>query len=617
MALDEYPDPPMTVPEVDAVTGAVARLVGADSADPRHAGAYAVLRGLLDGTPAAVAVMSPNMRYLYVNPALARMNGLPAEEHLGRTIAEVLPGVEAREEVLWAVMRDGTAREATSSGSTHAGPPGRRWWHGAYHRLEHEGEVVGLVGVLLEVSESRRTQLELDTARRRLAFLDTAATRVGTTLDLVETCEELAELFVAELGDVAAVDVFAVEGANGTPHQPLDLVRMWRAALSHKPGMAAQAAILRQPGENVDYQQGSMVPRALSERSPVVVNRADDEELARQVSSADRVAVFRGVGLHSVVALPLIARGSAIGMVMLARHGAAEAFSPEDVVLARDLARRGALSVDNARRYAHEHDIALALQHALLAAPDAPHPDIELASRYRPAGSSVEVGGDWYDAVALSGGRTLLAVGDVMGHGVAAAVEMSQFRALLRVQARSDLEPHEILAAVDRTSTKAGIERVATCLLVLVDPAARTVTFASAGHLPPLLVGPGEAIELVEMPVGPPLGTGFGGYASVRRSSHPDRVLVMYTDGLVERRGEDIGESLQRLRRAGLTANTPLVRLVDTLIARMITDKPEDDIAVLAARQRQPDGAGETGAGEPRGGAVGGATGVGFGGGWA
>ncbi|MET7299607.1 SpoIIE family protein phosphatase [Embleya sp. NPDC005575] len=585
MALDEYADPPMTVPEVDAVTGAVARLVGANGTDPREAGAYAVLQGLLDGTRAAVAVMSPGLRYLYVNPALARMNGLPAEEHLGRTIGQVLPDVDAQEETLRAVLRDGVAREATSTGITHAGPPDRRWWHGAYHRLEHDGAVVGLAGVILEVSESHRTQMELDTARRRLSFLDAAATRVGTTLDLVETCEELAELFVAELGDVAAVDVFAVEGANGTPHAPQDMVRMWRAALSHRPGMAEQAAILRRPGENVDYQQGSMVPRALSERSPVVVNRVSDEELAREVSSPDRVDIFRSVGLHSIVALPLVARGSAIGMVTLARHGTAQSFSTEDVVLARDLARRGALSVDNARRYAHEHDIALALQHALLAAPDAPHPDIELASRYRPAGSSVEVGGDWYDAVALSGGRTLLAVGDVMGHGVQAAVEMSQFRALLRVQARSDLEPHEILAAVDRTSTKAGIERVASCLLVQVDPAAGTVTFASAGHLPPLLVGPGDAAELVDVPVGPPLGTGFGGYTSVRRRSEPERVLVMYTDGLIERRGEDIGESLQRLTRVGLSAATPLVRLVDTLIARMITDKPEDDIAVLAARQ--------------------------------
>ncbi|WP_331766959.1 SpoIIE family protein phosphatase [Embleya sp. NBC_00896] len=589
MALDEDTGCPGAVPEVDPLACAVAHLIGTDDGG-WDGGAYAVLRGLLAGTPAAVGVMSPSLRYLYVNPALARMNGVPAADHLGRTIAEVLPDLEAKEDVLWAVLRDGVPRETTSSGQTRAGPPGRRWWHGAYHRLEHGGEVVGLVGVLLEVSASWRTQLELDEARRRLALLDTAAVRVGTTLDLVETCDELADLFVTEIADVAAVDVFAVEGASGTPHVPEGTIRMWRAALAARSGMEPQASVLRRPGENVDYRQGSAVPRALEERSPVVLNRLSDRDLNKQVSHPDRVAAFRAVGLHSAVALPLLARGSAIGMVTLARTGNSPAFSPEDVVLARDLAGRGAISVDNARRYAHEHDIALALQHALLATPDVPHPDIELASRYRPAGSSVEVGGDWYDAVALSGGRTLLAVGDVMGHGVEAAVEMSQFRALLRVQARANLEPHEILAAVDRTGADAGIERVATCLLVLVDPAAGTSTFASAGHLPPLLVGPGDAAELVAVPVGPPLGTGFGGYTSVRQASEPERVLVMYTDGLVERRGEDIGESLQRLLRVGLTAETPLVRLVDRLIAGMIIDKPEDDIAVLAARQRPPTG---------------------------
>ena len=542
---------------------------------------------MLAGTRAGVAVFDTDLRYVYVNPALARMNGLTVDEHTGRTIAEVLPGLDARDDVLRQVVGDGVAREATSSGHIGNDPNGRRWWHGAYHRIDdEEGHAAGVFAVLLDVTDSWRTHIALDAARHRLSLLDSAAARIGTTLDLDATCSELAEMLVSELADVATVDVHPPDGASGRPRAPEGSVRLWRAAMGSRPGMRSRLRALRQPGRYVDFTSGAAVPRCMETRLPVTINRPDPSDLARHVGDRDIVRALRDIDLHSALVVPLLARGDAIGAVTLARSGRSLPFGDAERVLAKDLVDRAATSIDNARRYTHEHDIAMELQRALLADPPVPHADIEIVSRYRAAGSTAVIGGDWYDAVALAGGRTLLTVGDVMGHGVQAASEMSQFRGLLRIMARSEMAPHEILAEVDRVSALAGIERVATCLIVIVDPAAGVCEFASAGHLPPLLVGPGDTAELVDLPYGPPLGTGFGGYESVRRPNDPDRVLIAYTDGLIERRDEDIDVSMHRLLTVGLSADAPLEESVDRLISELVGDRQDDDIAVLAVRQR-------------------------------
>jgi len=567
---------------LDTLGVLVARIV-----DPGDA-ADAVLARMLAGSRAGVAVFDTELRYMYVNPALARMNGLRAEEHTGRTIAEVLPGLDARDDVMRQVVRDGVAREATSSGHIGNDPNGRRWWHGAYHRVDDaEGRAVGVVAVLLDVTDSWRTHIALDAARHRLSLLDSAAARIGTTLDLDATCSELAEMLVSELADVATVDVHPPDGASGRPRAPEGSVRLWRAAMGARPGMRSRLLELRQPGRYVDFTSGAAVPRCMETGLPVTINRPDPSDMARYVGDAEIVRALRDVDLHSALVVPLLARGDAIGAVTLARSGRSLPFGDAERVLAKDLVDRAATSIDNARRYTHEHDIAMELQRALLADPPVPHTDIEIVSRYRAAGSTAVIGGDWYDAVALAGGRTLLTVGDVMGHGVQAASEMSQFRGLLRIMARSEMAPHEILAEVDRVSTLAGIERVATCLIVIVDPIAGVCEFASAGHLPPLLVGPGQTAELVDLPYGPPLGTGFGGYESVRRPNDPERVLIAYTDGLIERRDEDIDVSMHRLLTVGLSADAPLEESVDRLIVELVGDRQDDDIAVLAVRQRR------------------------------
>ncbi|MFD8819298.1 PP2C family protein-serine/threonine phosphatase [Streptomyces sp. NPDC059627] len=207
-----------------------------------------------------------------------------------------------------------------------------------------------------------------------------------------------------------------------------------------------------------------------------------------------------------------------------------------------------------------------------------------MAIRYLPAGGRVLVGGDWCETVRLHFGRTLLVVGDVMGHGLEAAVDMNAYRSSLRYIAASELPPHRVLRQLDDIAATEPDRRPATCLLVRVDPGRGQVTLASAGHLPPALITRGGRTALLLVPVGPPLGTGLGGYESATHRLEPGEALVLFTDGLVEHRGEDIDRSLGRLADLHFNPAVGMDALLDSILTRLDARNAEDDVAVLAAR---------------------------------
>jgi serine phosphatase RsbU (regulator of sigma subunit) len=209
-----------------------------------------------------------------------------------------------------------------------------------------------------------------------------------------------------------------------------------------------------------------------------------------------------------------------------------------------------------------------------------------MATRYLPAGSGTLVGGDWFEAVRLHYGRTLLVIGDVMGHGLDAAVDMNAYRSMLRYVASTDLPPHRILRQMDTAMSEEHNRRPATCLLALLDPARGTAAFASAGHLSPAVFHRDGAGELIPVPVGPPLGTGLADYEMTTLTLTPEDTLVMFTDGLVERRGEDIDVSLSRLARLRLQPGQGVSRLLDDIVLRLHVQEAEDDVAAIAARLR-------------------------------
>ncbi|MET9759050.1 SpoIIE family protein phosphatase [Streptomyces sp. NPDC006372] len=550
---------------------------------------YKILRDVLDGTAAAVAIVDERLRFRYVNDAMARMSGVPPDAFHGRTMGEVLPHIHRSEDILRMILGDGRPRALSVTGTTHAPSPFRqRQWSAVYHRLEYGDRVLGLCGIAVEVSGLRQYMDDLERAHQRLALLDTAATRVGTSLRVEQTCAELADFVVPSLADRASVRIVDTEEADDLPPPAPGVLRLRVMASAGGPDIVARIGLTARTGYYFDVPRDSPVRSCLNTGRPWVGNLASDDVLLKMLRTPVDVEVVREVGIHSVVVVPLPTRDHPVGVLYLCRAGDSAPFTDEDVVVAQELAARAAVSIDNARQYTLEHTMALELQRALMSEPGTPHPDIETASRYLPAGQRALVGGDWFDSMALPCGRTLQVMGDVMGHGFTAAVAMSQYRSLLRTMAASGAPAERILQEADHRLASIGLDRVATCLLALVDPHDGTCTFAGAGHPPPVLLHPDAPAELVHVPTGPPLGTDLGGYEEVTLPLRPGTVLLMYTDGLIEDRRRDIDSSLRRLTHLRLDIDGPLESIVDALVTRLVHGTTEDDVTLLATRLRSP-----------------------------
>ncbi|CAM5426985.1 PAS domain S-box protein OS=Streptomyces alboniger OX=132473 GN=CP975_03085 PE=4 SV=1 [Streptomyces alboniger] len=567
----------------DALLSALADASGEAVEQARE---YGILRSMLDSTPASVAVMDQQLRYRYVNAAMARMSGVPPSEFHGRTMAEVLPGIHRSDEVLRMVLGDGRPRALSVTGTTQAPSPFRpRQWNALYHRLENDGRVLGLCAIAVEISDLRRHMDDLEKAHQRLALLDTAATRIGTTLCVQKTCAELADFVVPSLADKASVCTLEEESSDAPPPTP-GVVRLRITASAGGPDIVRRLGPVGRPGDYFDVPRDSPTRKCLDTGRPWVGNLVTDDVLLKVVPTQFNLEVVRAAEIHSVLMVPLPNKGHPVGVVHLWRAADSAPFTDEDVIVAQDLAARAAVAIDNARQYSLEHAMALELQRALLSEPRSPHPDIELACRYLPAGHQALVGGDWCDSIALPSGLTLQVMGDVMGHGFTAAVAMSQYRSLLRSLAVSGTPVERILEEADHRVAGIGVDRVATCLLALIDPGSGTCTISSAGHPPPVLLHRRAGAALVPVPAGPPLGTDLGGYEAVTVPLPPSEVLLLYTDGLVEQRGTDIDASLRRLTDLSLDVEGPLEDVLDTVLARLVHGLTEDDVTLLAARLR-------------------------------
>ncbi|MEU3188852.1 ATP-binding SpoIIE family protein phosphatase [Streptomyces sp. NPDC006923] len=225
---------------------------------------------------------------------------------------------------------------------------------------------------------------------------------------------------------------------------------------------------------------------------------------------------------------------------------------------------------------------AVTLQRSLLPQELEQPDDLRVAATYQPGGADAAVGGDWYDVITLGAGRTALVIGDVMGRGVRAAAVMGQLRTAVRAYARLDLPPHEVLQLLDGLAAEIDASQIATCVYAVHDPNEGRLVYASAGHLPILVRAEDGTVRRAEDPTGPPLGTGGWIHTSGSISLPPGSTAVLYTDGLVERRGEDIDEGVASLERALSGANGSPQVICDRLIRSLgITADHDDDVAVL------------------------------------
>ncbi|MDX2644368.1 SpoIIE family protein phosphatase [Streptomyces sp. PA03-1a] len=414
-------------------------------------------------------------------------------------------------------------------------------------------------------------------ARRRLELLSDAALRIGTTLDVARTAREIVEAAVPRFADHATVDLYCpvldgtAPGAPGAPGAELRRVATDGAARGHGPYAR---------GEPIRLAPDSPQARALYGGSAVrdTTPGPDGEPSA-------------------VLAVPLRARDTLLGVATFQRAARTEPFAEDDLTLARDLAARAAVCIDNARLFTREHHLALELQRSLLPHGVPEQHAVDVAHRYLPAARG-RVGGDWFDVIPLSGARVALVVGDVVGHGIHAAAAMGRLRTAVHNFSALDLPPDELLGRLDDLVVRLDDESGAgpglagaTCLYAVYDPVARRCQLARAGHPPPALLAPDGEVRFPDLPAGPPLGLGGLPFESAEFAVPEGSGLVLYTDGLIEGRHLDPDTGMRRLGRA-LTAvprGCPPEEVCAALEAALRPAPSADDVVLLVARTRSLD----------------------------
>ncbi|MBB4711436.1 SpoIIE family protein phosphatase [Streptomyces luteogriseus] len=546
----------------------------------------ALSHSLVNQTPLGIAVFDNDLRWVGVNPALERINGVPEEAVLGRRVGEVLPGldVEAIEARMRHVLETGRPLIDQQTVGRTAADPRERAYSESYHRIEDiDGRVLGLAMAVLDVTERQQAAAEVAQARQHLSVIADAGMKIGTTLDLQQTARELADVVVPHLADLAAVDVLESVVARGTITPVSGGAPAEFRALAVAAGYPTDAIHAADPvGELATYGSSRIITQCVRSARPVLVERVDGTMLRRLARDSRAALALHEAGAHSYLALPLVARGKVLGTLSLYRTVNERPFDDRDQALASELAARAAICIDNARLYGRERGTALTLQRSLLPSTPAEREGLDIAARYRPALS--EVGGDWYDVLPLGPGRTGLVVGDVMGKGVQAAAIMGQLSTATRALARLDLPPAELLRHLDDIAGSLG-DAIATCVYAVCDLRRGTCELSSAGHLPPVLAGADGRAELVDVPGGVPLGVGGVDFGTVEVELAPGSLLALYTDGLVETRGEPIDTGLDTLTRLLGNAGPSLQRASDSLLSAL-SPEPDDDVALLLVRTR-------------------------------
>ena len=560
--------------------------------DGEDAGEGAV--GLLDRSPLAVAVWDSDMRLLWLNRASKEVMGIPDMGDVGASVLRVLRGFDR-------ITIELVMRTVLESGEP-VGDYVVRWvspedgrdvvFSSSLFPLVSRGRtLLGVCSVSVNITHSWE--------RERLALLSRAAQSIGTTLDVMTTAQELADMAVPALADFVVVDL-----AEAVPLGEEPLERMPEGEFGIPVFRRAGMASIHDGVPEASFAVGEVV-YVPPESSYLAVLRDGRSYHKPTLESGPGTWMDRDplrsrrvleTGMHSVMLIPLRARGTVLGLASFLRNDNVIPFSRDDLLLAEELAVQASLSLDNARRFTRERTAALTLQRSLLPEKLSGGAAVDLATRYLPSARHEGVGGDWVDAIELPGGRIALVIGDVVGHGIHAAVTMGRLRTAVHTLAVLDQPPAELLDNLNEVTAQlaqsgnpadTGYPSItgASCLYAVYDPATRMCTLARAGHPPPILVTPDGRATIPDTPVGPPIGTGTGLYESIDLELPEGTLLALYTDGLVETREADIDAGLDRLIAALRRPPADLDDLCARTITRMTAQTPpQDDVALLVAR---------------------------------
>ncbi|MFD5743710.1 SpoIIE family protein phosphatase [Streptomyces massasporeus] len=558
----------------------------------------AASQAIFSQSPFGFLLIDPDLRVRRVNQRFASIFGGAPDDHRGKGVHDYLQRSEAERvaATLRRVLETGSSITDMHVTGFVPGSDERRHWSVNLYRVHSgSGRPIGIAWLGIDITARRAAAREAAAARRNLALLNEAGARIGNSLDLETTARQLLDVVVPGFCDLATVDLY--QGLLAGDETP--------------PGLADGSAELRR----VAFASAVSDAPFTGTGVPVAVGAVHHYPFNSPCADALRTARPQTVpgedgGLvQSTLAVPMVAHDTVVGLAQFARTKGSEPFGDRDRDLAVELAARAAVCIDNARLYRREHERALILQRSLLPPGDPEASGLDIACRYLPGnvntGRPSEVGGDWFDVIELPGHRTALVVGDVMGRGLRAAVAMGELRTAVRTLAQLDLEPAEVLSQLDeiarglgapggvqqatraaRRPREADLSEVylATCVYAVYDSVTRRCTFANAGHLPPVLVEPGEQALMLDVPPGMPLGVGGEPFEEVEVELPEGALLALYTDGLVESRDHPLDEGLQAFVSALSDPTQPLEDVCDHVLNTLDTHHGEDDIALLMAR---------------------------------
>jgi PAS domain S-box-containing protein len=558
----------------------------------------AASQAIFGQSPFGFLLIDTELRVRRANQRFASVFGGTPDDHRGRGVHDYLPRAEADRvtATLRRVLETGDSITDMHVTGFVPGSDDRRHWSVNLYRVHSgSGRPIGVAWLGTDITSRRAAAREAAAARRNLALLNEAGARIGNSLDLETTARELLDVVVPGFCDLATVDLYqgllvGDETPPGLPDGSAELRRVaFASAVSDAPFAGTGRSV--KVGAVHHYPFNSPCADALRAARPRIVPAEE------------------GGLVQSTLAVPMVAHDTVVGLAQFSRTKGSEPFGDRDRDLAVELAARAAVCIDNARLYRREHERALILQRSLLPPGDPVASGLDIACRYLPGNASTgrpsEVGGDWFDVIELPGHRTALVVGDVMGRGLRAAVAMGELRTAVRTLAQLDLEPAEVLSQLDEIArglgTPGGIQQatraarrpreadlsevyLATCVYAVYDSVTRRCTFANAGHLPPVLVEPGEPALMLDVPPGMPLGVGGEPFEEVEVELPEGALLALYTDGLVESRDHPLDEGLQAFVGALTDPAQPLEDVCDHVLNTLDTHHGEDDIALLMAR---------------------------------
>ena len=495
----------------------------------------AVLRTMYRDAPVGIAVLDRAGRYVHVNQGIARRNGPSPEEHVGRTLEDVLgPHAPPVRRQLDRVLATGSPVEEEDVQVPDVEGVPRTWRVTWFAARNGAGEAVAAVCVAFDVTDQRLVEAHREAAERRTRLLARSSELLAAGLSVEQALDTVVGLLVPDLGDWCAIHLVVPGG-----------------------GVERVRAVHRDPARPA-------------------------EDL-----------------LDEGVCVPLRARGRTLGTVSVGTSGGYPARPGGDGVdlpLVEDVVARAALALDNARLFEQQREVAVTLQRSLLPRRLPRPPGVQLASRYLPGADGTEVGGDFYDAVELPGGRLGLTVGDVMGRGVRAAAVMGQIRAALRGYALEGHAPDGVLHRVDALVEALEDGELVTAVHGVLDLAGGRLRLASAGHPAPVHLHADGSVTAVRLEPGPPLGVGPLPLQVVELDLAPGDAVLLFTDGLVEDRSMPVFEGVDALT-AALRADparwlAPADRAdaVCSAALRAMGRGPDhdDDIALLAVHRTLP-----------------------------